>query len=347
MSDSKPLVLIADPSPRTIPMMFAPLQWERLQGLARVAVHDQEHPLPPAELAAALAEASAIIGQIALPAERLRGCPNLRTVFNVEGNFLPNVDYDYCFGNGIRVLNISPVFSLAVAELGLGMALGAARNMFWADRSFRDGSERWGADSSQGCFLLTGSTVGIIGLGDIGTHLRRLLEPFKCRVQAYDPWLPGSVVREHGCEPVLLEQLLETSQVIFVVAGVTSGNIGFLGRAELERVRPGSVVLLLSRAAVVDFDAFRELAAAGRFRAGTDVFPEEPVAADDPIRRIDGMILSGHRAGGPASVYQDIGRMVNDDLELVLRGLPPRVCKRAEPETVKLMRGKPVAGTPA
>jgi len=343
MTESRPLVLIADPSPRTVPMIFDAVQWARLNAVARVRVHDEQHRLPAAELEAALAEAAAIIGQIDLPAGRLEQCRNLRTIFNVEGNFLPNVDYDYCFRHGIRVLNISPVYALPVAELALGMAISSARNLAAADRAFRDGSERWGGDSNLGCFLLYGARVGIIGLGDIGTALRRLLEPFHCPVQVYDPWLPPSLVREQGCEPVELGQLLRTSQVIFVVAGVTAGNIGFLGRAELELVAPGSVVLLLSRAAIVDFDAFRELAAAGRFRAGTDVFPEEPVAADDPIRRIDGMILSGHRAGGPASVYQDIGRMVNDDLELVLRGLPPRVCKRAEPETVKQMRGKPVA----
>ena len=88
--------------------------------------------------------------------------------------------------------------------------------------------------------------------------------------------------------------------------------------------------------------ALVELVAAGRLRAATDVFPEEPVAADDPVRRLDGMLLSPHRAGGMREAFLEIGRLAVTDLELVLRGLPPAVCKRAERETVGRMRSRPV-----
>jgi phosphoglycerate dehydrogenase-like enzyme len=124
---------------------------------------------------------------------------------------------------------------------------------------------------------------------------------------------------------------------------VTSENEGFLGRAELEQIRPGSVFLLMSRAGVVDFGALTELVAAGRFRAATDVFPEEPVAPDDPVRSLDGMLLSPHRAGGMREAFLEIGRLAVADLELILRGLPPVACKRAERETAALLRSRPVA----
>jgi phosphoglycerate dehydrogenase-like enzyme len=102
------------------------------------------------------------------------------------------------------------------------------------------------------------------------------------------------------------------------------------------------VFLLLSRAGVVDFDALTDLVAAGRFKAGTDVFPDEPLAPDHRARRLDGLLLSPHRAGGMREAFEEIGRLVVADLELILRGLPPSCCKRAERETVGRMRSRPV-----
>lgn len=342
MSADRPLILIAEPSPRTVPMIFNAHEWARLNAAGNVVVHDKEHQLSADALNAALQEASVIVGHIALSSELLARCRKLKAIFNVEGNFFPNIDYDYCFVHGIRVLNISPVYAIPVAEMALGMAINSVRDMGLVDRAFRSGTEGWGPQSSRDSYSLYGCQVGIIGLGDIGSMLRKLLVPFKCKVFSYDPWLPESVIRDLDCIPAKLDDLMANSKVIFVLAGVTEGNAGFIGRTELEKVKPNSSVLVLSRAAVIDFEAFREMTAAGRFKGGTDVFPEEPLEKNDPIRSIDNMILSSHRAGGSISVYQDIGRMVNDDLELILRGLPPRVCKRAEPETVKKMRGKPI-----
>jgi phosphoglycerate dehydrogenase-like enzyme len=131
--------------------------------------------------------------------------------------------------------------------------------------------------------------------------------------------------------------------VIFVLAAVTTDNERFLGRAELERIAPGAAFLLLGRAGVVDFDALCELVAAGRFRAAVDVFPEEPLPAGHPARVLEGMLLSPHRAGGMREAYREIGRLAVADLELVLRGLPPVACKRADPETAARIRSRPVS----
>jgi phosphoglycerate dehydrogenase-like enzyme len=206
----------------------------------------------------------------------------------------------------------------------------------------REGREAYGLDSNADAFLLAGSPVGIVGFGDLGRALHRLLAPFGCPVKVHDPWLPELVVRRAGASPASLDEVLSTSRVIFVFASVTSENEGFLDRAALDRISPGSALLIMSRAGVVDFDALVELVAAGRLRAATDVFPEEPVAPDDPVRGLDGMLLSPHRAGGMREAFLEIGRLAVTDLELVLRGLPPAVCKRAERETVGRMRSRPV-----
>ena len=108
-------------------------------------------------------------------------------------------------------------------------------------------------------------------------------------------------------------------------------------------IRADAIFLLMSRAAVVDFSVFVELVGAGRFRAATDVFPVEPVAKDDPVRSVDGMLLSAHRTGGMPIALFEIGRQAVADAELILKGLPPVVCRKALPETVRRFRSKPVA----
>jgi phosphoglycerate dehydrogenase-like enzyme len=82
----------------------------------------------------------------------------------------------------------------------------------------------------------------------------------------------------------------------------------------------------------------------GRIVAATDVFPKEPVDAGDPVRRVDGLLLSAHRTGGMVEALYQIGRMTVADAELILRGLPPQLCRRADPAVASRLRSMP-AGT--
>ncbi len=92
------------------------------------------------------------------------------------------------------------------------------------------------------------------------------------------------------------------------------------------------MLVLVSRAHVVDFDALTDLVLQGRFKAAIDVFPQEPLAADHPIRRAEGAVLSAHRAGSVQEGLWEIGAMVVDDLEAIVRGLPPQRLQQAQPE---------------
>jgi phosphoglycerate dehydrogenase-like enzyme len=315
----------------------------RLQGLAEVVLHADGQRLADAALDDALARAAIVVGQIDLPTERLARMPNLRAIFNVEGNFLPNVDYAACLDRGIHVLNTSPVYAVSVAETALGMALDLVREITATHEAFRDATEKWGLASNAGSFLLTGTKVGIVGLGDIGGTLRRMLTPFRCEVRAYDPWQSSRRILEQDCIPCGLDELLSTSQVVFLFASSTSENQGFIGDREFALMQPGSVVLLMSRAGIVDFDALERAVRSKHIRAGVDVFPVEPLPHASPLRQLDVMLLSSHRSGGMRESFLEIGRLVLADAELILRGLPPQICKRAERETVARMRSRPVA----
>ncbi len=333
-------MLLVDPLPRTLEMICDPPTRARLQALGPLATHD-DGPMPDDLVERHLPETWAILGQTAMPRERLDRAPNLRAIVNVEGNFLPNVDYAACLDRGVHVLNASPAFALPVAEAALGMAIDLARGITQADRAMRAGTETYGLESNEDAFLLAGSPVGIVGFGDLGRELRRLVAPFGSPVKVYDPWLPDELIRRHDAEPAPLDDVL-AQRVIFVFASVTADNEGFLGRSQLELIRPGSVLLLMSRAGIVDFDALVELVAAGRFRAATDVWPEEPVPDGHPARSVEGLLLSPHRAGGMREAFLEIGRLAVADLELIARGLPPVACKRAERETAGRLRSRPV-----
>jgi phosphoglycerate dehydrogenase-like enzyme len=337
-----PPVILVDPLPRTLEMICDGPTRVRLQALGRLVVSERER-MTDAVVDRHLPETVAIVGQTDLPAERIAHAPNLRAVVNVEGNFLPNIDYAAARARGIHVLCASGAFATPVAEVALGMAIDLTRGITAADRAMRAGTESWGLESNAGAFLLSGSQVGIVGFGDLGRALRRLLVPFACPVLVHDPWLPEVAVRREGAVAVGLNDLLESCQIVFVFAPPTSDNAHFIGARELGRIRDGGALLLMSRAGVVDFDALMREVARGRLRAAVDVFPEEPLPRDHPARGIDGLLLSPHRAGGMAEAFLEIGRLAVADLELILRGLPPVVCKRAEAETVDRMRSRPVA----
>ena len=324
--------VIVDPHFRSMGDIFSTEQSVRLRGTVDV-VWGRDDPMPEDAFLAALPDAFAVVcggwryGDVLDRAERLKA------IATVSGGWPPELDYATCFDRGIRVLSAAPAFAGAVAELALGLALACGRDIAGGDRALRSGAERWlSAADGLDTFLLYGKRVGFVGFGNIGRRLKTLLEPFGCHLCAHDPWLTEAYLRDEGVEPVTLEQLVETSRVVFVLASPTTENKALLSRGLLERLAPDAVLVLASRAHVVDFDALTELVLAGRFRAGIDVFPSEPLEPEHPIRNADGAVLSPHRAGLVQEALWEIGRFVVDDLEALIEGLPPRRLQVAEPE---------------
>jgi phosphoglycerate dehydrogenase-like enzyme len=336
----KPLAIF-DPHPRTLALLFAPPDLRRLK--SQVRVRPWEGSRMPAEMLDRLLPAATfLVGQADLPRERLERAPHLKAVINVEGNFQPNVDYEFCFERGIHVLGVGGAFGQAVAEMALGMALCLARGIPEADRLFRQGKEVYGRPSNRESFLLAGADVGFIGFGNLGRALLKLLAPFHCRIRVYDPWLPPRWLAEFGLAAAALDEVLSGSQVVFVLAGATADNQAMLGKRELQQLRPGACLIVISRASLVDFEALTARLSRGDVRAAVDVFPREPFDRRHPLRRLPNVLLSAHRAGSLASIYHLMGEMIVDDMGQILRGLPPLRLQRAERETVARMRSMPV-----
>lgn len=327
---ARPVVLVA-PHPRRLDEILSPADQARLASLAEIA-WGRDEPLPMAEARALLPGAQAAVccdwpfGDLLAIAEQLRA------VLDVSGSFPRALDYAQCHTRQIRVLSAAPAFARQVAEMALGMALAASREIVAGDAAMRAGTESWLHAGNRTTFMLYGQPVGFIGYGNLARALRALLAPFGCPIAVYDPWLGDGYLRSEGLEPCDLATLLARSRVIFVLAVPSSENRALLTADMLALIQPGAVLALMSRAHVADFEALTELVLAGRFKAAIDVFPTEPLPLDHPIRRAAGVVLSAHRAGSVPAGLWEIGQMVVDDLEAILRGLPPRRMQAAEPE---------------
>lgn len=338
-SIDKPLIISA-PEPRSIDLIFTTARkaelFERYE-IVEVA-EDAVQNLP----AETLARARYILGQPPLSLETLKAMEDLRCIFNVESNLLNNMPYDVLFERGIHVVTTGAVFAQPVAEMGLAMALDLARGVIDADNAFRDGRELWGGDGNTSARLLSGSKIGIVGFGDLGRALARVLEGFRADIAVFDPWLPASILGDNGVRAASLHEVLETSDTVFVVASVTTENKGFLNADAFAKMKPGSAFVLLSRADVVEFDDLMDAVASGHILAASDVFPQEPLPQDHRVRGLNGFVRSAHRAGALDIAFKRMGDMVIDDMALLDKRLPPMRCKRAERETVSRMRSAPV-----
>lgn len=340
MSTKRPLILL-DPYPRPIAQIFDAATKKRLESLGEVIWHDGT-PASDAHIDKYLPEATILIGQSNLPKERLDRAPNLKAVFNVESNFMPNVDYLECHRRGIYVCATGPVFSKPVAEMSLGLALSCARRIHQADASIRAGTETlYGEGDNYDSILLSGRTMSIVGFGNVGKALLPLLRPFGGEILAHDPWIHPTILREAGLVPATLAECFEKSTVVFLLAATTTENANGIGAKFFNSMAKGSIVVLSSRAGIVNFDEMLDAAESGQIRAAIDVWPDEPIPANHRARKTPNTVLQAHRAGNIPEIWPWMGQLVVDDMEQVLKGLPPQRCQRAQWETVSKLRSKP------
>lgn len=332
-------VILLDPHPRRIERIFDEPTRRRLEKLGRVIWHDGS-PASDAHIEQHLPQTVAVIGQTPFDRARLDRAPHLRAIFNVESNFLPNLDYLECHRRGIPVLSTGPVYARPLAEMVLAMAISLARRMHEADAAVRAGREFKGDNHDS--FLLHGKPLALVGYGNLGRALVPLLRPFSRELLIHDPWVHPAVLREQDLVPASLDECFARARVVFLLAAITNENTGRIGQRHFARMQPGSVVILASRAEIVNFPELLAAAASGQIRAGIDVWPEEPIPPGEPGRSTPNTLLQAHRCGSVPEIQPLIGQIVVDDLESILAGLPPQRCQRAQLETVTKLRSKPV-----
>ena len=309
----KKSIVILDPFPRTLDLMFSKEKLKILKSKYKTITAPKKNKKHFYEKN--INRATFIMGQPDLNKKLLIKATKLKAIINVESNFMNYVDYDYCFKKGIHVIATSPVFSKPVAEIALGMTLSLLRNIHNAHFDFIKGKEKYGLESNLKASLLSEKKIGLMGFGDLGKSLYPLLLPFTKDINVYDPWVPKKIIQKLGFKSISLNQMFRSCEIIYILAAVTTKNKNFIDKKLLNQIKPNSLFILMSRAAVVNFKDLIKRVKKGDIFVATDVFPDEPVKKKDPIRKVKNILFSAHRAGALKSAFFDMGNIVLKDMD--------------------------------
>lgn len=244
--------------------------------------------LTPEELPALLAGcAIAIDDHSYMPTEWVRRCPDLRHVVFLGTGAASYMNIEELAALGVAVHIIKGYGDTAVAEHAFALMWAAARQVPLQDRLLRAG--RWAPLPGP---QLTGKTLGLVGLGGIGTEMARLCAGIGMHVQAWN----RSAKQVPGVRMVDLDTLLSTSDVVSVHLLLGEETRGFLSKERIARLKDGAIVVNTARGAIFDEDALVAELRTGRISAGLDVFATEPLAADHPLTTLDNAVLTAHCA---------------------------------------------------
>lgn len=272
----------------------------------------------PAVLAAAVADADAVITQFApVNAAVIAAMARARVIVRY-GIGYDNVDVEAARARGIPVVNIPEYCIDEVADHTLAMILAITRQVVPHDRKVHGGG--WGLASDVGSFrTLAGSVCGVVGFGRIGRGVVRRLVAFGGRVLVADPVAPEVDVRASGAEPATLERVLAESDVVTLHCPSLPATRGMIDRTALGRSKRGMILVNLSRGDLVDPDALVAALDDGHVSAAAlDVFTPEPIPQGHPILGRPNVLLAPHIASvSPAAVR----RLRSSAAELALAAL--------------------------
>ncbi|QLL08890.1 hydroxyacid dehydrogenase [Mycobacterium vicinigordonae] len=235
------------------------------------------------------------------------------------------IDVDACTRAGIAVCNNSGPGAEAVAEHALGFMLDLAKRISAADRALRAGTlgDRLGLRGSQ----LLGKTLGVIGLGAIGSRLVELCAPFGMEVLVFDPYLDEVSAEARGVQLVTLGELVERSDFVQVTCPLTDETEGLIGRGQFRAMKPTAFFITTARGRVHDEAALLDALVSGTIAgAGIDVFHEEPPRQDNPLLGLENVVATPHTAGVTAEAARDIAVATATQWQTIFGGgMPPRL----------------------
>ena len=219
-------------------------------------------------------------------------CSNLRMI-SVWGSGTDHVDLAACARRGITVANTPGVNAHAVAEHTMALMLAVTRRIPQLDARMRSGEWPRGMSTQ-----LEGKTLGIIGLGAIGSRVAELARAFGMSLLVSTFGADNGRSTAIGARHASLGDLLRESDVVSVHLRLTDDTRRILARHELALLKPSAYLINTARGALVDRDALLDALRAQRIAgAALDVFDEEPLPVDDPLRSLPNVVLTPHNAG--------------------------------------------------
>jgi len=277
-----------------------------LEDVEIVRLEELDAPQPDVE--------AVVVANEPVPLELL---PDLRVVANFGVGY-DRVGVEACLARGVVVTNTPGVLDAATADLTFALILAAMRCVVAGDRLVRAGE--WGRAWSDGALAdeVTGSTLGIVGLGRIGSAVARRARGFELRVLYTRRRHVETELGEHR----ELDELLTEADVVTLHVPLTRETDGLIDARRLALLRDGACLVNTSRGEIVDEDALVAELVSGRLRAGLDVFRDEPNVPSE-LFGLENVVLTPHIGSGTRGAREAMTRLVVDNLLAVARGKPP------------------------
>ena len=302
-----PVIVISD--------AIHPAAREELSGSARLVDVDGTNV---DALLAVVPDADALVvrSETQVTSEILAAAPRLKVVARA-GVGVDNIDLEAATRAGVLVLNAPGANATSAGEHTVAVLLALTRHLMFANDSTHAG--RWERKRISPIDL-PGRTVGIVGLGRVGSVVAKRLHAFEMQIVAYDPFVRAERFTELGVEAVSFDTLLTTSDIVTFHVPSTAETRHMLEESTIERLKPGAIVLNMARGDVVDDEALANALRTGRVSAaGVDVFSHEP-CLESPLFGLPNVILTPHTAGSSIEALEAVGRVISSSTLAALRG---------------------------
>jgi len=282
-----------------------------------------EHIADLDELAWALRGAEVVVAmreRTPFRAELFAKAPDLRLLVTT-GMANASIDLAAAGAHGVTVCGTDSGSATNTAELTWALILACRRRVVTEDRALREG--RWqitiGTD-------LAGSTLGVLGLGRLGTQVARIGQAFGMRVIAWSRHLTAERAEAAGATLVSKDELFATSDVVTVHLRLSERTIGLVGAAELAAMKPSAILVNTSRGPIVTESALVTALATGSIAgAGLDVYDAEPLPAGNPLRGAPNTVLLPHLGYVTEATYRSWYEQIVEDIAAWRAGEPVRV----------------------
>ncbi len=265
----------------------------------------------------ALGEANGLIVRSAtkVRADMLAAAPEL-TVVGRAGVGVDNIDLAAAAERGIAVLNAPAGNTVSTAELTMALILAMVRRVAEADASVRGGE--WARSRFKGAEL-RGRTLGLIGAGRIGGEVAKRCRAFGMDVVAYDPYLTDDRATELQAERCELQDLFERADVISAHVPLTDSTRGIVDAEAIAKMKKGAFVVNVSRGGVVDEAALGDALQSGHLGgAALDVYENEPLEADSPLRDVPNLLLTPHLGASTAEAQELVASEIAEAVRAAL-----------------------------
>jgi len=311
---TKPKVLVTCP--------IAQQATQKLREIAEVKLNPSAHPFTKEQLRKEVADINAIIlGADKFDEELMAAAPRLKMIARYGVGY-DNVDVKTATSRRMFVTYTPSVLSDAVADLTFALILALSRRITEADSYVKSG--KWGRSPFPLGLDLARKTLGIVGLGHIGTKVIERARAFNMSIIYYDIVRNKQAEEKYGAKPVTLKELLKQSDYVSLHVPLTEKTEALIGKNELALMKSTAFLINTSRGPILDqqalYEALKEKKIAG---AGLDVFQHEPIESNEPMLKLSNVVLTPHMGSGTVETRLAMALMAVDDVIRVLKGKDP------------------------